>query len=84
LPCLPWSIKNPNTLLNKAHITNINLNIFKTIEDVGLKIIASMPPLNITTSIPNFIKICPSVQKLLVGGYTQKKGQPFWNNRGHL
>jgi hypothetical protein len=32
--------KNPNPLLSKAHLTNFNLNIFKIIEAMGLKIIA--------------------------------------------
>jgi hypothetical protein len=36
--------KHANTLLSKAHLTNLNLNNFKIIEAMGLKIIASMSP----------------------------------------
>jgi hypothetical protein len=32
LPWLSWNINNPNSLLSKAHLTNLNLNNFKTIE----------------------------------------------------
>jgi hypothetical protein len=32
--------QHPNPLLSKAHLTNLNLNIFKIIEAMGLKIIA--------------------------------------------
>jgi hypothetical protein len=35
---------NPKTLLSKAHLTNLNLNNFKMIEAIGLKIIASRSP----------------------------------------
>jgi hypothetical protein len=35
---------NPNPLLSKAHLTNLNLNNFKMIEAVGLKIIVSRSP----------------------------------------
>jgi hypothetical protein len=33
---------NPNALLSKAHVTNLNLNNFKMTEAIGLKIIASI------------------------------------------
>jgi hypothetical protein len=33
--------KNPKTLLSKAHLTNLNLNHFKVVKAMGLKIIAS-------------------------------------------
>jgi hypothetical protein len=36
--------KNPNTLLSKALLTTLNLNNFKIIEAMGLKIIASRSP----------------------------------------
>jgi hypothetical protein len=52
---------NPNPLLSKAHITTLNLNNFKMIEAMGLKI---------TASIPNFTKIYQAVQNLLVGTQT--------------
>jgi hypothetical protein len=35
---------NPNPLLSKAHLTNSNLSNYKTIEVMGLKIIASRYP----------------------------------------
>jgi hypothetical protein len=35
---------NPNPQLSKAHLTNLNLNNFKMIEAMGLKIIASGSP----------------------------------------
>jgi hypothetical protein len=44
LPWSPWNIKNPNPLLSKAHLTKLNLNNFKIIEAMGLKIIASKFP----------------------------------------
>jgi hypothetical protein len=37
-------INNPNPLLNKAHLTTLNLNHFKMVEGIGLKIIASRSP----------------------------------------
>jgi hypothetical protein len=36
---LPWNINNPNPLLSKARLTKLNLNNFKTIEAVGLKLL---------------------------------------------
>jgi hypothetical protein len=36
--------KNPNPLLRKAHLTTLNINKFKVIEAMGLKIIASRSP----------------------------------------
>jgi hypothetical protein len=47
---LPWNINNPNDSnnpnpkLSKAHLTTLNLNNFKMIEAIGLKIIASRSP----------------------------------------
>jgi hypothetical protein len=38
------AINNSNPLLSKAYLTNLNLNIFKVIEAMGLKIIASRFP----------------------------------------
>jgi hypothetical protein len=35
---------NPNPVLRKDHLTNLNLNIFKIIEAMGLKMIASRSP----------------------------------------
>jgi hypothetical protein len=49
--------------LNKAHVTTLNLNNFKTIEAMGLKEV----PLNDIISVPNFTKIYQVVHKLLVG-----------------
>jgi hypothetical protein len=37
-------INNPNPLLSKAYLTNLNLNHFKMIEAMGLKIIALRSP----------------------------------------
>jgi hypothetical protein len=34
-------INNPNPLLSKAQHTNLNLNHFKMVENMGLEIIAS-------------------------------------------
>jgi hypothetical protein len=39
-PWLSQNINNPNTLLSKDHFANLNLNNFKMIEAIGLKIIA--------------------------------------------
>jgi hypothetical protein len=36
--------KHANTPLSKSHLTNLNLNNFKIIEAMGLKIIVSMSP----------------------------------------
>jgi hypothetical protein len=35
--------KNPNPLLSKAHLTTLNIDEFKLIEAMGLKIIARSP-----------------------------------------
>jgi hypothetical protein len=35
---------NPNTLLSKAYVTNLNLNNFKIVETMGIKIIAARSP----------------------------------------
>jgi hypothetical protein len=43
LPWLPWNINNPNPWFSKAHVT-LNLDNFKIIEAMGLKIIASRSP----------------------------------------
>jgi hypothetical protein len=37
-------INNPNPLLSKAYLTNLNLNHFKMVEAMGLKIIALRSP----------------------------------------
>jgi hypothetical protein len=44
LPWLSWNINNPNPLFSKAHLTTVNLNNFKMIEAMGLKIIAPKFP----------------------------------------
>jgi hypothetical protein len=44
MPWLPWNINNPNPQFTKAHVTNMNLNNFKMIETMGLKITASRSP----------------------------------------
>jgi hypothetical protein len=44
-------------------LTTLNLNHFKTVEDMGLKRTA----MNGIISVPNFMKIYQAVQKLLVG-----------------
>jgi hypothetical protein len=57
---------NPNSQFSEAHLTNLNLNNFKMIESMGLKIIASrspwmaLPPYQISWNYQ-------AVQKLLVG-----------------
>jgi hypothetical protein len=38
------TVNNPNPLLSKAHLTTLNINKFKMIEAMGLKIIASRSP----------------------------------------
>jgi hypothetical protein len=35
---------NPNPQFSKAHLMNLNLNNFKMVEAMGLKIIALRPP----------------------------------------
>jgi hypothetical protein len=44
LTWLPWNIHNPNPQFRDAHLTTLNLNNFKNIEAMGLKIIASRFP----------------------------------------
>jgi hypothetical protein len=39
-----WNINNPNTLLSKVHLTNLNLIHFKIVETMGTKITASKSP----------------------------------------
>jgi hypothetical protein len=68
LPWLSRNINNPNTRFSKAH-TTLNLSNFKIIEAMGLK----MVPLNGITSVPNYMKICQVVQKLLVGEQTDRQ-----------
>jgi hypothetical protein len=36
--------KNPNRLLSKAHLTNLDFNHLKIVEAVGLRIVASRSP----------------------------------------
>jgi hypothetical protein len=55
-------MNNPNTQFNKADLTNLNLINFKTIEAVGLKIIALRSS---WMALP--LQIYQAVQKLLVG-----------------
>jgi hypothetical protein len=38
LPWLPWNINSPNPQFSKVHLTNLNLNNFKIIEAMELKI----------------------------------------------
>jgi hypothetical protein len=59
---LPWL-----PLLSRAHLTDLNLDNFKTIEAMELKVIASIP-LNGIISVPNFMKMYHAVYKLLVWG----------------
>jgi hypothetical protein len=69
VPWLTWNINNPKPLLSKDHLTNLNLNNFKMIQDMGLIIIASRSlEWNYLCTIPNFMKIYQAVRKLLVGG----------------
>jgi hypothetical protein len=44
LPWSPWNITNPNPQLSNAHLTNLYLNHFNTMETMGLNIIASRCP----------------------------------------
>jgi hypothetical protein len=41
---LVWhpNINNPNPVLSKAHLTNLNLNHFKMVEAMGLKLCAAI------------------------------------------
>jgi hypothetical protein len=62
LPRLPWNINNPNPQFRKAHLSTLNLNNFKTVEAMGIKIIESRS-LNGITSVPKFMKIYQAVQE---------------------
>jgi hypothetical protein len=48
-----------------AHLADQNLNNFKVIEAIGLKMIASRSP-RMALSLLNFMKICPAVPKSLL------------------
>jgi hypothetical protein len=62
-------INNPNSLLSKAHLTNLNLNHFKMVEDMGITNYYIEVPLNGIICPPNFMKLYQAVQKLV--GETQ-------------
>jgi hypothetical protein len=59
-----------NPIVGKAHLTTLNLNNFKMMEAMGLKIIASRSHLNDINSVLNFMKLYQAFQKLLVGTQT--------------
>jgi hypothetical protein len=52
--------------LSNVRLANLNINNFKTIEVMGLKNYCLEVTLNGITSLPNFVKIYPAVQNLLL------------------
>jgi hypothetical protein len=66
LPWLPWNINNPNPRFRKAGLTTLNLNNFKMIEAMGLKIIASRFP-SMALIRTKFHKNLPSGSKVISG-----------------
>jgi hypothetical protein len=52
--------KNPNPLLNNAYLTTLNLDNFKMIGAMGLKV-----PLNCITSVKRIHEILPSGSKVV-------------------
>jgi hypothetical protein len=76
LPLLPWNINNPNPLLKKAHLTTLNLNNFKIIKAIGLKIIASRS-LEWHYLHTKFHEILPSSSKVINGGHTDRQTGDF-------
>jgi hypothetical protein len=77
LPWLPWNIYNPNSQFSKARITTLNLNNFKKIGAVGLKLLHRVP-LDGIISVQNFMKIYQAVQTLLVvDGQTDRQTDDF-------
>jgi hypothetical protein len=64
-------INNPNSLLIKAHFTNMNLNNFKMIEAMGLKIISTRSP-EWHHFPTKFHENIPSSSKVITGGHTDR------------
>jgi hypothetical protein len=64
--------KERKPLLSKAHLTNLNLNNFKIIEAMGLKIYCIEVPLNDITSFSNFMKSTKRF-KIISGGLTDRQ-----------
>jgi hypothetical protein len=60
-------MNNPNPQFSKAHLTASKFNNFKMVETMGLKSYGIEVPLNGITCPKYFMKIYPSVLKLLVG-----------------
>jgi hypothetical protein len=54
-------------LLTRLKFWNLNLNHFKVVEAMRLQIIGIEVPLNGIASLPNFMKIYQTVQKLVEG-----------------
>jgi hypothetical protein len=67
LPWLPWNINNPNPQFSKAHLTTLNLNNFKMIEGMGLKILLRGPLewLHLPT---DYHEDLPSISKVISWG----------------
>jgi hypothetical protein len=67
-------MSNPNPLLGKAYLRNLNLNNLKIIEAMGFRNNCIKVPLNGITSIPNLMKIYQAVLKLLLGDTDRHTG----------
>jgi hypothetical protein len=61
---------NPNPQFSKIHLTTLNLNNFKMIEAMGLKICLRGPP-EWHYFRTKFHEILPSGSKVISGGQTQ-------------
>jgi len=60
---------NPNPQFSKAHLTNLNLNNFKMIEAMGLKLL-HRGPLEWHYLRTKFHENLPSGSKVISGGHT--------------
>jgi hypothetical protein len=64
-------INNPNPLFSKAHLTNFNLNHFKMVEAMVLKIL-HWGPLEWQHLPTKFHENLPFVSKVISGGHTDR------------
>jgi hypothetical protein len=63
---------NPNLQFTKAHLTTLNLNNYKTIEAIGLKLMHRCP-LEWLYLRTKFNEILPSSSKIISGGYSDRQ-----------
>jgi hypothetical protein len=68
---LPWNINNTNAQFSKAHLTTLNLNNFKMIAAMGLKLL-HRGPLEWHYIHTKFHENLPSGSEVISGGRTDR------------